>query len=60
MKDFEQWLKKAENDLLSIQNNLQSKDIPADVCCFHAQQVAEKYFKAYLVRKKILFLKPIN
>lgn len=57
MREYEKWFKKAENDLLSIQNNLKSDHIPADVCCFHAQQVAEKYFKAYLVSRNILFPK---
>ena len=57
MKEFEQWLKKAENDLLVITNNLASQQVPIDACCFHAQQAAEKYLKAYLVSKKIYFPK---
>ena len=42
MKEFEKWIRKAENDLLSITNNFNAKEIPVDVCCFHAQQLAEK------------------
>ena len=57
MKEFEKWFKKAENDLLSITNNLSAEEIPIDVCCFHAQQAAEKYLKAYLVSRKIHFPK---
>lgn len=57
MKEYEKWFKKAENDLLNIQNNLKSENIPADTCCFHAQQAAEKYLKAYLISKNIEFPK---
>lgn len=57
MKEFEKWFKKAENDLLVIKNNLSADEIPVDACCFHAQQAAEKYLKAYLVSKQIRFPK---
>lgn len=57
MKEFEKWCKKAENDLLVIKNNLAAKEIPFDACCFHAQQAAEKYLKAFLVARKIHFPK---
>jgi HEPN domain-containing protein len=57
MKEFEKWFKKAENDLLVIKNNLSANEIPIDACCFHAQQAAEKYLKAYLVSKQIHFPK---
>jgi HEPN domain-containing protein len=57
MKDYEKWFKKAENDLLAIKILLKNKDAPVDVCCFHAQQAAEKYIKAYLVVKSINFPK---
>jgi HEPN domain-containing protein len=57
MKEHEKWFRKAENDLLSITNNLASTNIPIDVCCFHAQQASEKYLKAYLVSKNASFPK---
>ena len=47
------WISKAENDLLNVQNNLQARKIPWDTVCFHCQQVAEKYFKALLVRHNL-------
>lgn len=47
--NFEAWLRKAEHDVLNIENNLVAKDIPWDTVCFHAQQVAEKVLKAFLV-----------
>ena len=43
------WLAKADNDLLNIDNNLIAEQVPWDTVCFHAQQVAEKGLKAYLV-----------
>ena len=57
MKEFEKWFRKAESDLLVIKNNMASTEIPVDACCFHAQQAAEKYLKAYLVSKQINFPK---
>jgi HEPN domain-containing protein len=43
------WIRKAENDLLAVDNNLASAQVPFDVVCYHCQQVAEKYLKALLV-----------
>ena len=47
--NFEAWLVKAENDFLNIANNLSAAQVPWDTVCFHAQQAAEKLFKAFLV-----------
>lgn len=47
--NFSAWLRKADHDLLNIDNNLTAKDTPWDTVCFHAQQVAEKVLKAFLV-----------
>jgi HEPN domain-containing protein len=57
MKEFEKWFRKAESDLLVIKNNFSAEEIPFDACCFHAQQAAEKYIKAYLVSRLINFPK---
>ena len=46
--NFSAWLRKADHDLLNIENNLAANDIPWDTVCFHAQQVAEKVLKAFL------------
>ncbi len=48
MKEFEKWFKKAEQDFFIIRNVIDIKDAPYELCCFHAQQAAEKYLKAYL------------
>jgi HEPN domain-containing protein len=47
------WLRKADNDLLNIENNLRADDVPWDTICFHAQQAAEKALKAVLVESGI-------
>jgi HEPN domain-containing protein len=43
------WLDKASHDLLNIENNLRSEQVPWDTVCFHAQQAVEKTLKAFLV-----------
>jgi HEPN domain-containing protein len=55
--NFLAWLRKANHDLLNIENNLAAKDIPWDTVCFHAQQVAEKVLKAFLVHHRYDLLK---
>lgn len=45
----ELWLRKADNDLLNIRNNLTAEDVPTDTICFHAQQAVEKLLKALLI-----------
>lgn len=45
------WLRKVENDLLNIENNLAAKEIPWDTVCFHAQQAVEKLLKAFLISR---------
>src|SRR4051794_9250585 len=47
--NYRDWMSKADNDLLNIENNLGATDIPWDTICFHAQQVVEKLLKAFLV-----------
>ena len=44
-------LRKADHDLLNIENNLAAKEIPWDTICFHAQQAVEKVLKAFLVHQ---------
>jgi HEPN domain-containing protein len=43
------WIAKAKNDLLDADNNLKAEETPFDTVCFHCQQAAEKFLKAYLV-----------
>lgn len=55
-----QWLKIAERDLRTAQQGLAADEIITDTACFHCQQAAEKYLKAYLVKKQIEFSKTHN
>jgi len=44
------WCEKARRDLITAQNGLlDTREVFPDIICFHAQQAAEKYLKAYLV-----------
>jgi len=43
------WIRKAEHDILNIENNLDAKEIPWDTICFHAQQAAENLLQAFLL-----------
>ncbi len=47
--DYKALLTKAENDRLCVHNNMAAKQQPWGVTCFHCQQAAEKYPKAFLV-----------
>lgn len=52
------WITKAENDLITAEHSLNIKPKPpVDIICFHAQQCAEKYLKAYLTYQDIEFEK---
>lgn len=43
------WKIKADNDLKTIENELNSNEPVTDSICYHAQQAAEKYLKLFLV-----------
>jgi HEPN domain-containing protein len=43
------WIKKAEDDFRSAEHLLAIDEPPFEVVCFHAQQCAEKYIKAFLL-----------
>ncbi len=51
------WLEKARRDLQAAQNEFKADETLTDIICFHAQQSAEKYLKAYLVYREIEFPK---
>jgi len=48
------WIRKAESDLISATMGADSGQA-LDTVCFHAQQAAEKYIKAYLVAYEVEF-----
>jgi len=44
------WIQKAERDISSAQHLAKTMwPLPTDIICFHCQQAAEKYLKAFLV-----------
>lgn len=45
----EAWLAKADEDLLAVRNLLAATEVPWSIVCFHSQQAAEKYLKAFIV-----------
>lgn len=49
LKEFEKWIQKAESDLTIVEKDIITDSPVTDVLCFHCQQAAEKYLKAYLV-----------
>jgi HEPN domain-containing protein len=51
------WIQKAENDLKTAKDELNTENPAKDTICFHAQQCAEKYLKAFLVYHEIEFEK---
>lgn len=51
------WIMKAENDLLTSERELSFEDPITQTVCFHCQQAAEKYLKAFLVHHQIYFAK---
>lgn len=51
--DFiKQWLTKAEHDLLNAGLVIEHEPSILDTACFHCQQAAEKYLKAFLIYKE--------
>lgn len=55
-----QWMKKGDNDLLNAETVIRIDNPPTDTICFHAQQCAEKYLKAYLLSKGEEIIKTHN
>lgn len=54
---IQSWLNKAEKDLLTAAHELSFPDAVRESICFHAQQAAEKFVKAYLLFLHISFPK---
>lgn len=44
------WLEKAQEDELTCRSLITHRDAAPGPACFHAQQIAEKYLKALLIR----------
>ena len=46
-------MRKVHSDMLAMAASLEAGAL--DVCCFHAQQGAEKFLKAYLIHREVEF-----
>jgi HEPN domain-containing protein len=53
----EEWITKAEHDLGMAELAIANKPEYKDLICFHCQQCAEKYLKAYLICLDVSFKK---
>ncbi|HLZ86253.1 MAG TPA: HEPN domain-containing protein [Puia sp.] len=56
-KHLNQWIEKAEHDLIAAKLIVEQQPLILDIACFHCQQAVEKYLKTYLVFKKEEFPK---
>jgi len=55
-----EWVEKAEGDYLTAEREMRVRKRPNyDAVCFHAQQCAEKYLKAFIIEHQLEFL-PIH
>jgi len=55
------WIEKAESDLFTAKHLLELKaSAPTEIICFHAQQSAEKFLKACLIKNDLEILKTHN
>jgi len=54
------WLARANNDLKTAKDEMNTEDPATDTICFHAQQCVEKYLKGYLVLHQKHFRKTHN
>jgi len=52
-----EWLQKANNDFCFAEANLNNKNEFFEQICFHFQQAAEKYLKAYIISNNLTFNK---
>jgi HEPN domain-containing protein len=55
--ETDEWVRKAENDRKVAQREMASADAVHDAVCFHAQQCAEKYLKAFLEEQGLALAK---
>lgn len=56
-KILAEWIEKAEDDYAVSKREMNVKDGSPNAVCFHSQQLAEKYFKAFLFKNEVDFPK---
>jgi len=52
-----EWISKAEGDDAVAKREMEAKESNYDAICFHSQQMAEKYLKAFLFKNGVDFPK---
>lgn len=55
-----EWVSKAEGDYAVAKREMEASDGNSDAVCFHSQQMAEKYLKAFLFKSEVDFPKVHN
>ncbi len=55
-----EWISKAEGDYAVAKREMEVSGGNHDAVCFHSQQMAEKYLKAFLFKNKVDFPKVHN
>jgi HEPN domain-containing protein len=56
-KEYIEWLKYAEDDIITAKTMRKIDSPPMEIVCYHCQQAAEKLLKAFLVLKEEPVLK---
>lgn len=59
-KILAEWISKAEGDYAVANREMEASGGNCDAVCFHSQQMAEKYLKAFLFKNKVDFPKVHN
>jgi len=59
-KILAEWISKAEGDYAVANREMEASGGNCDAICFHSQQMAEKYLKAFLFKNKVDFPKIHN
>lgn len=59
-KILAEWMSKAEGDYAVASREMEASGGSCDAVCFHSQQMAEKYLKAFLFNNKVDFPKVHN
>ncbi|MDI6734650.1 MAG: HEPN domain-containing protein [bacterium] len=54
------WIKRAESDIKTAKDEINTAEPATDTICFHAQQCVEKYLKSYLTLHQKHFMKTHN
>jgi HEPN domain-containing protein len=59
-RHLNQWIEKAEHDLIAARLIIEHQPIILDIACFHCQQAVEKYLKTFLIFKNEEFPRTHN